>query len=99
MRLIIRIIMIAIALLVLCFGVLFAVQNNVEVPLDLLVFQLSEQRVALWVLLAFALGGVMGIVVSSVAIIKLRGDLLVLRRKQDRSSKEIDKLRTAGIKG
>lgn len=99
MRLIIRIAMIIITLLVLCFGVLFAVQNNTMAPLDLLIFQLSEQRVALWVLLAFALGGAAGILVSSVAIIKLRGDLVLLRRKQDRSNKELDKLRTAGIKG
>ena len=99
MRLIVRITMIIITLLVLCFGVLFAVQNNATAPLDLLILQLPEQRIALWVLLAFAFGGVAGVLVSSVAIIKLRGDLVLLRRKQDRSNKELDKLRTAGIKG
>lgn len=99
MRLIIRFIMIAITLLVVCFGVFFAIQNTEQVSLDLLVVQLPEMRIAFWVLVAFALGGIVGMLVSSIAIVKLRGDLVLQRRKQDRSAKELDKLRTAGLKG
>ena len=99
MRLLFRIIMIVIILVVLCFAVLFVVQNNAVVPLDLLVLQLTEQRIALWVLLAFVLGGITGVLVSSVALIKLRGDLALQRRKFERNNKELDKLRVAGIKG
>ena len=46
------------------FGVFFAIQNTDPAPLDLLIIQLPEQPVALWVLLAFAAGGIIGMVLS-----------------------------------
>ncbi len=76
-----RIVIGILLLLVLIFGMAFSVQNTAPVPLDLLLIQLSEQSVALWVLLAFALGGLSGIAVSMVAIIRLRGGQRTLRRQ------------------
>ena len=98
MRLIKRLIAVAILLAVLAFGVLFSIQNTSPAPLDLLFVQLPEQRVALWVLLAFTAGGVLGVVVSLFAIAHLKSQHLSLRRKLDRSEKELDKLRTGAIK-
>ena len=48
-------------------GVLFALQNTQAVPLDLLVFTFAPRSLALWVLAAFALGGLAGLLVSAVA--------------------------------
>ena len=65
-------------------GALFAVQNDAAVPLDLLVVSFGEQRVALWVLLAFALGGVLGILTSLGIILRLRTQLLTANRRLSR---------------
>ncbi|MCZ6829025.1 MAG: LapA family protein [Gammaproteobacteria bacterium] len=66
---------------VLLVGLLFAVQNTDLVPLDLLVFQLSERSVALWVLLAFALGGVIGMLTNMGLVLRLRASLMQAKRK------------------
>lgn len=98
MQLLKRIFIVLLVLAVLIFGVLFSIQNDAKASLDILVIQLPEQKVALWVLLAFALGGLIGMAVSAMTIIKLRGQLLLLRRKQQKSEKELDRLRPADMR-
>ena len=66
----------------LALGTLFAVQNTTTVPLDLLVVYLPERSIALWVLLAFAGGGVIGMLTSIGLVLRLRGELKRLKRAQ-----------------
>lgn len=70
---------IAVAMVVL--GALFAVQNEARVPLDLLVVYLPERSVALWVLLAFAVGGITGLLTSLGIILRLRTRLMAANRR------------------
>jgi putative membrane protein len=93
-----RLLSLALLLAVLVFGVFFTLQNTQAIGLDLLFIVLPEQYLALWVLSAFALGGIVGIVVSSVAIIQLRGGQVSLRRKLERREKELDSLRASPVK-
>ena len=60
MKLLRNLLTIFVVLATLGMGVLFALQNKTAVPLDLLVYTLGPQSLALWVLGAFALGGVLG---------------------------------------
>lgn len=83
----------ALLLAVLVFGVFFTLQNTQPIALDLLFIVLPEQYLALWVLSAFALGGVVGVIVSSLAIVQLRGRQLSLQRKLHRQEKELDTLK------
>lgn len=62
-------------------GSLFVVQNTAEAPMDLLVFQLGEQRVALWVVLAFGLGGLLGMLTSLGLVLRLRTALMKANRQ------------------
>ncbi len=93
MRQIKRLLVFVLLLCVLLFGVLFSVQNTETVTLDLLFVQLPMQRVALWVLLAFALGGVVGMVISVSAILSLKSRNLLLQRKLLKTQKELAALR------
>ena len=70
-----------IVLAVLVLGALFAVQNTVAVPLDLLLIYLPARSVALWVLLAFAIGGVIGMLTSIGLVLRLRTALLRANRQ------------------
>lgn len=88
MQILKRLLAIVLLIAVLVLGVLFSIQNTVTAPLDLLILQLPEQRVALWVLLAFALGGVVGMLVSSAAIIRLKSRTVLLQRKLDKHQKQ-----------
>lgn len=87
MRLIRRLAMAAILVLVLVLGLLFTLQNSVPVPIDLLVIQLTERPLAVWVLIAFALGGFLGILVSSFAIVRLQSSRARLKRRLERLEK------------
>jgi len=74
-------------------GVLFALQNTAPVPLDLLVYTFEPRSLALWILLAFALGGVLGMAASSLIILRTRASLNARNRQLDRARDEVSKLR------
>ena len=87
----------AIALLMVAIGVLFALQNPEPVPLDILVMRLPERSLALWVLAALAIGGVLGLLLSSLAMLRLRTTLAATRRQLGRAQTEVDRLRTRDL--
>ena len=66
-------------LVTLVVGVLFALQNTIPVPLDLLVYTFEPQSIALWILVAFALGGLLGMIVSAAILVRTHADALVDR--------------------
>jgi putative membrane protein len=75
-------------------GVLFALQNKTAVPLDLLVYSLGPQSLALWVLGAFALGGVLGVLVSSLTLVRTRASLGSCKRQLNKARDEVTRLRS-----
>ena len=78
-------------------GLLFALQNPDPVPLDLLVVQLPPRSLALWVLGALALGGLLGVVLSSFAVLRLRASLLAARRQLVNGRAELDRVRSRDV--
>ena len=78
-------------------GVLFALANDGPVPLDLLVYSFEPRSLALWILLAFALGGIAGMLMSSLVMVRLRTSANSLQRQLGRAKAELEKLRTAGL--
>ncbi len=98
MKLLRNLLYIALVLAMVAVGVLFALQNEMPVPLDLLVVTFEPRSLALWLLIAFAVGGVLGMAMSSVLMVRTRTSLGSAKRKLARSKVELDKLRTAGLK-
>ena len=78
-------------------GVLFALQNTVLVPLDVLVYNFEPRSLALWVLAAFGLGGVLGMLTFTGIVVSLRASRHSTQRQLQKARAELDKLRTAGI--
>ncbi|WP_435211936.1 LapA family protein [Luminiphilus sp. nBUS_16] len=78
-------------------GALFTLQNTAPVPLDLLVVQLSERAVALWVLLFFAAGCVVGLLGGAAVNLKQRAGNARLRRQHKKLELEVDRLRRFGL--
>ena len=92
-----RLFSVLLLLLVFAYGLFFAVQNTATAPLDLLFTQLDEQRIALWILLAFALGGVLGMLLSTFIVVRLRGEALLARRQLKLRDRELDTLRSTEL--
>lgn len=98
MKLFRNLISIALALAFAAVGVLFALQNKELVPLDMLFYTFEPHSLALWVLGAFAIGGLLGLLLSSGMIVRQRTSLASANRQLAKARAEVDKLRTAGLK-
>jgi putative membrane protein len=87
-----KLLIILLVLATIAAGVLFALQNKAPVPLDLLVYAFPPRSVSLWVLCAFGLGGLLGMVASSGMMLRLRTSLRSANRQLKRARLELDKL-------
>ncbi|EAQ96793.2 lipopolysaccharide assembly protein LapA domain-containing protein [Congregibacter litoralis] len=92
-----KLLVLMIAVAMAAVGVLFALQNAEPVPLDVLFMILPPRSLALWVLGALALGGFLGLLLSSFAVLRLRARLMAARRQIANSQAEIDRLRAKGL--
>jgi uncharacterized integral membrane protein len=92
-----KLVALALAVAMAGLGVLFALQNAEPVPLDILVLTLAPRSLALWVLGALALGGVLGTLLSYLATLRLRARLLAARRQVTSMQAELDRLRTRDL--
>ncbi|MFK7977649.1 MAG: lipopolysaccharide assembly LapA domain-containing protein [Halioglobus sp.] len=73
-------------------GAMFAIQNDTQVPLDMLIYTFAPKTLGLWVLGAFALGGVLGMVASSVILMRMRVALGSSKRQLEKTRSEVSKL-------
>ena len=83
---------------ILMVGIMFTIHNTEKVSIDLVFLTLPEASLSLWLIAAFVLGGVLGFLLSSVAVVSLKARLMGSRRKVNATSKELDQLRTASLK-
>ena len=75
MKILRKILTVLIVLATLAVGMLFALQNKTTVPLDLLVYTLEPRSLALWVLSAFAIGGLLGMLACSTVLLRQRASI------------------------
>ena len=78
-------------------GALFTLQNTDPVSLDLLIVQLSERAVALWLLLFFATGCLVGLLGGVWVTVRQRARFGRLRRQHTKLELEVDRLRRLGL--
>jgi len=92
-----KLLALAVAVAMAAVGVLFALQNPEPIALDILVMTLPPRSLALWVLAALALGGLLGVLLSSVAVLRLRARLIAARRQIASAQAELDRTRTRDL--
>ena len=88
-----KLLTVVIILAALALGMLFALQNKTAVPLDLLVYTFEPRSLALWVLSAFAIGGILGMLACSAFMLRQQASLGSAKRQLARSRAEVGKLR------
>lgn len=98
MRFLKMIIVFLLSVVILMVGIMFTIHNTEKVSIDLVFLTLPEASLSLWLIAAFVLGGVLGFLLSSVAVVSLKARLMGSRRKINATSKELDQLRTATLK-
>lgn len=93
-----KLILTLLALIVIGIGILFTIHNTQPVQIDLVFLTLPEASLSIWLIAVFVLGGVCGMVLSSFTLLALKTRLRSARRKEQAFRKELDQLRTAGLK-
>ena len=90
-----KLLYVVVILAALAVGMLFALQNKTSVPLDVLIYTFEPRSLALWVLAAFAIGGVLGMLACSAIMLRQRASLGSANRRLARSRAEVAELRDA----
>ena len=75
--------LLVVALTAALLGGLFSLQNTQPIPIDLLFIRLPEQPLAIWILLAFFFGVLLGIGAGSVVSIRKLAQIRSLRKERD----------------
>ncbi|KAA0020924.1 LapA family protein [Salinicola corii] len=87
-----------ILIVVLLLGILFAVNNQQPLPLDLIWVQLPSASLSLWLLVALACGVILGMLAMTGMYLRLRTLLTRAQRHNQQQRKELDRLRTQEFK-
>ncbi|GAA5169435.1 MULTISPECIES: lipopolysaccharide assembly protein LapA domain-containing protein [Halomonadaceae] len=87
-----------ILLVVLLLGILFAVNNQQALPLNLIWVELPPASLSLWLLIALALGVILGMLAMTGVYLRLRTLLTRAQRHNQQQRKELDRLRIQEFK-
>ncbi|WP_240776318.1 LapA family protein [Nitrincola alkalilacustris] len=98
MRFIKRLLMLLIALAVVLLGVMFTIHNTTRVSIDLVLVTLPEASLSLWLIGAFALGAILGLIFSSFVIMSLKTRLYAVNKRISASQRELEKSRLSSSK-
>jgi len=79
-------------------GILFTIHNTQKVMIDLVVVQLPEASLSLWLMAFLGLGAALGVALSIFTVVVLRTRLGSVRRRFTTAQRELDELRTASLK-
>jgi uncharacterized integral membrane protein len=93
-----RLLILLILALIFVSAIFFTLRNQAPVPLSLLVVDLAERPVAFWVLSAFVIGGITGMLTCVTMFLRLKKSELLTRRKLRQSMDEVGKLRGSAYK-
>lgn len=94
-----RALLILVLLLVALAALDFMLENRQAVTLQFLDLQAPALPLSIYIILAFILGGLLGVFLGWVITARLRLQILLQSNELNRHRKEIDKLRTQAIKG
>ena len=86
MNMLFRVLLLALVLVAGVWALLFSLDNNDPVALDLVVVSLPEASISVWVIGAFVCGGLCGLAVASTAIWRARLVVSALRRELRKAS-------------
>ncbi|UTW02534.1 DUF1049 domain-containing protein [Amphritea atlantica] len=98
MRWLKTLLVLALCIIFLFCGWTFATLNTELVSINMFFFTLPEASLSIWLMASFVVGGVVGVLVSSLFVMVLKLKLKAAKRKISSADKELDQLRTASLK-
>ncbi|PAV26668.1 hypothetical protein CF392_04495 [Tamilnaduibacter salinus] len=86
-----KVILALVVIFLILVALIFSLNNQETVSLNFLFFQTASYGVAFWLILAFVAGAVIGIMVTTVATLKVSAERRQLRRKLSQAEKSLNK--------
>lgn len=74
-------------------ALVFSLNNQVSVSLNFLFFETAAYGIAFWLILAFVAGGVIGTLLTSLAMIRISVSKRQVQKKLDQAEKQLERLR------
>ncbi|WP_040879772.1 lipopolysaccharide assembly protein LapA domain-containing protein [Marinobacterium rhizophilum] len=93
MRWLRTLLLIILCLVFLFVGILFTIHNTDKVSIDLILVTLPQASLSLWLIAAFVCGGVLGLLLSSVAILGLKTRLRSARKRLSIAQHDLEQQR------
>jgi len=90
-----KILLLLVVLFVILVVLIFSMNNQVSVALNFLVYETQPRGVALWLILSFVCGAVIGILLTSLTLIRQGISKKHLERRLEKAEKELEKSRNA----
>jgi len=88
-----KILIVLLVLVLVLVALVFSLNNQTAVSLNLLLFETQPHGVALWIVMAFVIGALFGILMTFVATFRSAVSRRALRKRLDRAERALEKSR------
>ncbi len=88
-----KILIVLLVLALILLALVFSMNNQIEVPLNFLIFETQPYSVAIWIILAFAIGALVGVLMATLATVKAKVSRRTLQKKLERTEQTLEKER------
>lgn len=88
-----KIFLILLVLVLVLLALVFSLNNQIEVPLNFLLFETRPQGIAVWIILAFVLGALAGVLMATLAGVRSSVSRRSLQKRLDRAEQALEKSR------
>ncbi|WP_339805126.1 LapA family protein [uncultured Marinobacter sp.] len=89
-----KILVLLIVLLVIVITLVFSMNNQMSVSLNFLLFETQPRGVAVWIILSFVVGAVLGILITLLTTFRISVSRRNLRKRLEKAELELDKAAT-----
>jgi uncharacterized membrane protein YciS (DUF1049 family) len=88
-----KIVIVLLVLVLALLALVFSLNNQMAVPLNFLIFETRPYGVAMWIILAFVLGALVGVLMATLATLKAKVSRRSLQKKLERTEQALEKER------
>lgn len=90
-----KVLIILLVLVVVLLALVFSLNNQMAVSLNFLIFETAPRGVAVWLILAFVTGAVLGIILTLLATFRSSVSRRQLRKRLERAEQALEKSRVS----
>lgn len=88
-----KILLILLALVLILLALVFSLNNQMAVALNFLVFETKPHGVAVWIIMSFVIGALVGVLMTILATFRTSVSRRILQKRLDRAEQALEKSR------